>query len=708
MRVCMVAYTHYENDNRVRRYAEALARRGDHVDVIALRSGDFAKYEVMHGVHVYRIQKRSINEKYKLQYLAKILMFLFRSGVYVTRKHRQVPYDLFHIHSVPDFEVFSAIIPKLKGAKIILDIHDIVPEFYASKFKVSHDSLVFKALIAIEKISIAFSDHAIIANHIWEKRLLSRSVSGNKCSVYLNYPDPLLFHYREAQRDPKKLLFMYPGTWNWHQGLDIAIKAFALIKDELPTAELHLYGGGPEGEKLKTLAEELGVKDRVLFKGSVIMDEIGDIMANTDIAIVPKRNDPFGGEAFSTKIFEFMTQGIPVIVSATTIDKHYFNDSVVHFFEPSDEKDLARAMLFLARNKEGRDTLSRNALKFVEQYSWDRKKQDYFDLVDNLVPAKKKIASIKNAIPNLLVRPYYLIKPLLPRFLQILIRVKVVAYRRKKYKNLWPIDQKSSRRPVGWQGWPNGKQFALVLTHDVEGNRGIHRCLKLAELEKSLGFRSSFNFVGEDFEVCSKVMNRLRMDGFEIGLHGITHRGNLFESRKVFEKSARRINEYLQDFSIVGFRSPSMYHNMEWIHDLNVEYDSSTFDTDPFEPQSDGVGTIFPFFVPPKGSARGYVELPYTMPQDYLSFILMKEKNIDIWRAKLDWLAEHGGMALLISHPDYMHFDTDKKFIDEYPAERYAEFLKYVKRRYEGQYWNALPKEVAALTRESQLILNRD
>jgi hypothetical protein len=141
-----------------------------------------------------------------------------------------------------------------------------------------------------------------------------------------------------------------------------------------------------------------------------------------------------------------------------------------------------------------------------------------------------------------------------------------------------------------------------------------------------------------------------------------------------------------------------MHHNLEWLKDLDIEYDASTFDTDPFEPQADGVGTIFPFLVM-REDGSGYVELPYTLPQDFTLFVLLQEKDNRIWRQKLDWIAEHLGLALLNTHPDYMCFD-DQPGLEEYPVEYYRDFLEYVRDEYKGQYWLPLPKEVARSWRE--------
>jgi peptidoglycan/xylan/chitin deacetylase (PgdA/CDA1 family) len=290
---------------------------------------------------------------------------------------------------------------------------------------------------------------------------------------------------------------------------------------------------------------------------------------------------------------------------------------------------------------------------------------------------------------------YYLLKPLIPRPLQIYLRRRWVSRKRLSYTNIWPIEEKAGRVPEGWPGWPDGKRFALVLTHDVETPKGRERCVQLAMLEESLNFQSSFNFVAEEYKVSALLRSRLAERGFEIGIHGLYHGKNPFRSKKLFQKQAVRINQYLKEWGSVGYRCPCMYHNLEWISDLDIEYDSSTFDTDPFEPQPDGVSTIFPFWVPGNHTQKGYIELPYTLPQDHTLFVIMGERDITIWKKKLDWIVERGGMALLIVHPDYMNLNTKGQTRGEYPATYFTEFLEYIKNKYEGQFWHVLPKEMA-------------
>jgi glycosyltransferase involved in cell wall biosynthesis len=386
----MVSYSMYDSDGRVRRYAESLVRQGYRVDAVALRREEKGiRNSVLNGVRVFRVQSRIKNEKSRFDYLAKLMLFFFRSLILLTREQFSEPYDLIHVHSVPDFEVFAALYPKIMGSKVILDIHDIVPEFYTSKFKTSEKSLTFKCLVVMERLSAAFSDHVIASNHIWQKRLEGRSVTKSKVTTILNYPDTQTFQCRGRKRNDGKFILLYPGTLSYHQGLDIAIRAFSTIKNDVPEAEFHIYGSGDQSEFLKTLVGQLGLENRVFFKGSLVVEEMVRIIENADLGVVPKRSNGFGNEAFSTKILEFMVMGIPVIVPDTEVDTFYFNQNVAKFFRANDANSLADAMLLLIENSAVREILVRNASEFVKKYTWDVNQHIYLDLIDSLLRSRR-------------------------------------------------------------------------------------------------------------------------------------------------------------------------------------------------------------------------------------------------------------------------------------------------------------------------------
>jgi glycosyltransferase involved in cell wall biosynthesis len=375
-------------------------------------------------------------------------------------------------------------------------------------------------------------------------------------------------------------------------------------------------------------------------------------------------------------------------------------------------------------------------------------------------------------------RIYYTIKPIFPWRVRMAVRRFFARRKRPSCAQIWPIDESAGRQPEGWPGWPDGKQFAFVLTHDIEGPDGLEKCHQLAELEMELGFRSSFNFIPEGgYTVPPSLRDWLTERGFEVGVHDLEHDGRLFVSRRGFKQKAVRINRYLREWNAAGFRAGFMLRNLEWLHQLEIQYDSSTFDTDPFELQSDGVDTIYPFWIPAPAAAEvgrvipnapshegrvpdapsdlsrrirdnppyplpdsrasspsspspfpltassaplspspslslqpspraglpsvasakeGYVELPYTLPQDSTLFLVLRETTPQIWLQKLDWIAAHGGMTLVDVHPDYMSFDGGRHSNREYPVRLYVELLQHAIRKHAGQFWNPTPRELAA------------
>lgn len=398
MRACMVAYTHYEPDNRVRRYAETLADLGWEVDAVVLRKVGQEKRKKVGKVNVFRIQERVSNEKSKFTYFFRIFRFLVGSFLFLSKKQfSDKKYDLVHVHSVPDYEVFAALIPKLTGAKVILDIHDIVPELFLAKFGASKNSIVFKALLFMERLSTAFADHVIIANHIWHKRIVERSVSSEKCSVVMNFPDTNIFGGKTKTRTDDDFIMLYPGTLSRHQGIDLVIEALKKIKNDIPNLKFEIYGKGTDEDFLKNLTVKLGLTEIVKFHNAVSLDEIAQIMANADMGIEPKRQIGFSDEAFSTKILEFMTLGVPVVVSDTSVHRYYISEEHVRYFKAGDMNDLAESIKLFYNNKEVRDIYSEKAQQYVRSMCWNVRNNEYMDIIYSLLPIKPEHIIIENS-----------------------------------------------------------------------------------------------------------------------------------------------------------------------------------------------------------------------------------------------------------------------------------------------------------------------
>jgi glycosyltransferase involved in cell wall biosynthesis len=385
IKACMLAYAFYETDNRIRRYAEALVKRGDEVEAIVLGRKGQPTEEIIKGVRVLRIQKRERDERRPISYLLKILMFFVRSAWVLTTRHLRSRYDVIHVHSVPDFQVFATLVPRLLGARVILDIHDIVPEFYASKFKVGERSVAFRMLLLVEKLSCAYASHVIISNHLWHKKLTGRSVRAEKCTPIINYPDPEIFSPRSLPNERKEFVICYPGTLNWHQGVDLAVGAMALLREKIPNLRLLIIGDGPERDKLQAMVKRESLEDRVSLSRMIPLEQVAEVMAEVDLGVVPKRRHSFGNEAFSTKILEFMAMGVPVLASKTRIDEWYFGKGQVQFFESENVEDLAVQILSLVKNTESRRILQARGAEFIEKNNWDAKKHEYLDLTDQLI-----------------------------------------------------------------------------------------------------------------------------------------------------------------------------------------------------------------------------------------------------------------------------------------------------------------------------------
>jgi glycosyltransferase involved in cell wall biosynthesis len=393
----MVTHSFYESDNRIIRYAESLASRGDDVHVICLRrSLDQPIEEVINGVQVHRIQDRlGKREGSSWSFLLPLIRFTWTSSRWLMA-HGRPRFDVVHVHNIPDFLVFATWYAKLRGSRVILDIHDIIPEFFASKFGVAGNSSVVRGLLLMEKVSASMADRIILANHLWLDKYTSRSAAPDKCSALINHVDERVFRPLPRRRTGSEKVVVFPGGLQWHQGLDIAIRAFALLRQRVTDIRFDIYGDGSMKPQLVALVAELGLGEHVRFHEPVRLTDIAQIMADADLGVVPKRADSFGNEAYSTKIMEFMSVGVPVVVSSTRVDRHYFDDSVVRFFPSGDHAALAEAMHEVLSDQAAREAMVERAKDYVRRHGWSRHKLAYLELVDSLA-ARRNAPAVDRA-----------------------------------------------------------------------------------------------------------------------------------------------------------------------------------------------------------------------------------------------------------------------------------------------------------------------
>jgi glycosyltransferase involved in cell wall biosynthesis len=292
---------------------------------------------------------------------------------------------LIHVYSVADFLVFAALYPKWTGAKVILDIQDVVPESFKGKagmLKVS------------ERLSAGLSDHVIISNRLWKQRLFERSIPNDKYSVLVNHIDPPVSNQRNHTRKDGKLILLLPNSFQAHQDLAFAIRAFARLKDRLPHCEVHLYGGGGRDSQraLENLAGGMDLNGRVRICSVEPLDQTSSVIVDADIAVVPAVADGFGNEAYNTTIMDFMSHGVAVIAPRGAVDTCCFSDETVCFFKSGDDQAMAEALLKVIMDPSLRDRLSRNGLECATLNNWSSKKAEYLTLVDSLCAEKFQVA----------------------------------------------------------------------------------------------------------------------------------------------------------------------------------------------------------------------------------------------------------------------------------------------------------------------------
>ncbi len=294
---------------------------------------------------------------------------------------------------------------------------------------------------------------------------------------------------------------------------------------------------------------------------------------------------------------------------------------------------------------------------------------------------------------NTMLRTYYAVRPVLPRSMQIAMRRAFARVQERTTFPRWPFEPALHdlfdrmlayvAAAVGEEvpyllPWPNGARWALVLTHDVEHAAGCDRVPEVAALERSVGLRSSWNFVPRRYEVPEMLLSTLHRDGFEVGVHGLYHDGRDL-APETFAERMPVMQAMGREWGAVGFRSPATLRNWELMPQLGFDYDSSYPDTDPYEPQAGGCCSILPFF------NRNIVELPITLPQDHTLFTILRRDGAGAWIEKAEAIRERGGMALLITHPDYMDPDA---------LAAYRDFL--VRFADANDVWRALPRDVSA------------
>lgn len=398
--VCQVVQNVYDIDARVRRKAEALVGAGYSVDVLALRAEGGQTSYSLNGVNVYTLalrKKRGSLARYLLEYVA----FFFWVSIQVPLRMRRRQYSVIDVNTLPDFLIFAPVIARWMGAKLVLDMHEITPEFYMSKYGISDQSWTIRLLAYLEKISVRFADRVLTINAPIEGLLVSRGLDRSKSTIVMNAVDESRFAVSTKSssavaRGAATFVMIYHGTLTHIYGLDIAVEAFALAHESMPGAELWILGPGSEKDALAKLAEARGLSSKVRLVGQVPATEIPGWLSQSDTGILPIRRGVFLDFAFPNKLPEFIIAGKPVIVSRLKAINHYFTNDALAYCEPNSPADLAKQMIHMYENPQLRARLAAKAKVEYAPIRWDVMKQRYLALIDELAGSVRPVARQKN------------------------------------------------------------------------------------------------------------------------------------------------------------------------------------------------------------------------------------------------------------------------------------------------------------------------
>jgi glycosyltransferase involved in cell wall biosynthesis len=379
-RACVIRQGWFPFDPRVRREVNALLSAGNEVDVISIRRDGLPLHERSGGLRVIRIpfpQSRRGGVGYVLQYAA----FMAIAAVLVSGLHLFRRYRIVQVHSLPDPLVFAALVPRLLGATVVLDLHECMPEFAATKFGVSMDHPVVGLIARAEQASIRFAHVTITCTAQMREAFISRGADPARIGVVHNAAEEETWdsvRYPPRPRQPGRFTLICHGSLEPRYGLDTAIEAIALLRDEIPELELRVFGEGSQRDELKTMAAELGVADRVAFsRGFVPIDDLVAAVADSDAGIVAMKRDVFRDLVHCNKMYDLIAMRRPVISSRTRSVEAYFSDDAFLWFTADDPEDLARAIRKLYAEPELGDRLVEQAGEEVEPYRWPRQREQY-------------------------------------------------------------------------------------------------------------------------------------------------------------------------------------------------------------------------------------------------------------------------------------------------------------------------------------------
>jgi glycosyltransferase involved in cell wall biosynthesis len=380
----MLACSEYEIDARVRGAAETLTHAGNQVDLLCLGRGTSEASNTDDSLRIFRFSVVR-NHSSSIESLAKYALFFMWALAFITVHHLRRRYDIVYVHNMPNFLVFTGVLPKLTGAKAVIDVHDPTPELLMAVCGDRCPGWLIWVARAEERVSLRYADAVVTVNEQMRKRLVGIVRKDTPVIVVMNLPDPKIFSAQKAARTSSDRWLVYCGTISHRHGVDLAVRALALVKDEFPTLRLRILGSGPMATSIPTWAEQLGVKERVEVIGQTRLEDLPNFIGGASAGLALHRKDSFGSLVFSVKVAEYVSLGVPVVCSRLTTMCDYFGEDELYYFDPGNVDDLASAIRSVLSDSCGVRTRLARSQHSLEALDRAGQRAEFVQTVESLV-----------------------------------------------------------------------------------------------------------------------------------------------------------------------------------------------------------------------------------------------------------------------------------------------------------------------------------
>ncbi|MEE2754665.1 MAG: glycosyltransferase family 4 protein [Candidatus Latescibacterota bacterium] len=390
----MVVHSYYPHDVRVRRQCEALADRGDIVDLVCLKANGESKKETIGNVNVHRLPLKHKRGQSVAGYIAEYTSFFIFASVKLAALSIRHRYRIVQVHNMPDFLVFTTLVPKILGARVLLDMHDITPELFQSIYGISEQSFTFKLLVLFEQVSLAYADGVMTVNRNIRDLFLTRNPIAHKMEVVMNAPDPRYFRYTThgasqsyCVKRQRPFRLFHHGQIIRRYNFETALEGFSIAIKQIPQLEMDIYGDGEEQylAEVKEWVDRHGWRDRIRFHNRVPVEQIPNLIRGADIGLVPCKKDVFVDKVMlPVRLLEYVAMGLPSICSRVGTVESYFNDTEVAYYEHNSPTDLASRIVGLYKNPSLRENMARRAMNSFRSCEWPQMQKRYYRIIDQM------------------------------------------------------------------------------------------------------------------------------------------------------------------------------------------------------------------------------------------------------------------------------------------------------------------------------------